>query len=484
MIPRLHPMLRSSFALVAFLGCIASRWDSTVQGGELPNVVLIFADDLGYGDIGCYGASKWKTPNIDSLATDGVRFTNFLVSQPVCSASRASLLTGCYANRIGIRGALMPDSKVGISDSETTMAEMLKGRGYTTGMVGKWHLGHHPKFLPTRHGFDSYLGLPYSNDMWTHGRVAKPTTYPNLPLIDGDTIVDDDVDAADQGLLTEKYRNRAVEFIRENKSKPFFLYFAHTFPHVPLYVNEKHRESVKEVGMYGAVIQEFDEAVGAILAELDSNGLAENTIVIFTSDNGPWLVYGNHGGSAGSLREGKGTVFEGGIRVPFLVRWPKAFPRGITQDEVAMTIDIFPTLSAITGAEPPKLKIDGENIEKLWRGQKRGDQEHRVYYHYYHDNALQAVRAGSWKLMLPQTANTIQGGSVGADGLPGKYNPLKIETPLLFDLANDPSETTDVGAKNPSKLAEMLKYADEARMDLGDSSAKMQGQNRREPGKL
>jgi arylsulfatase A len=449
-----------------------------------PNVVLIYADDLGFGDLGCYGQTKWRTPHIDSLAKEGIRFTNFLVSQPVCSASRASLLTGCYANRIGIRGALSPDAKVGIHERETTLAEMLKSKGYATSMVGKWHLGHHARFLPTHHGFDSYLGLPYSNDMWPHGKNGKRASYPTLPLFDDDKVIDVDVDGADQAELTRRYQQRAVEFIRKNQASPFFLYFAHTFPHVPLYVGASQQNSVPEVGTYGAVIQEFDQAVGAILQELESIGQAENTLVIFSSDNGPWLVYGDHAGSAGGLREGKGTVFEGGIRVPFIVRWPKEVGKGLVQDEVAMTIDLFPTIASIVGAPLPELKIDGHDMQALWKGGKRSEAEQPVYFHYYHDNELQAVRWGHWKLMLPQTYNSIAAGTPGSGGLPGKYVPLKIESPQLFDLSADPSEQHDLAAERPAQLAEMLKFADGAREDLGDSITKSPGKNRREPGKL
>ena len=232
-----------------------------------PNIVIIFADDLGYTDLGCFGATGWKTPNIDRIAQEGVKFTDFHVSQPVCSASRTALLTGCYSNRIGIHGALGPQAKVGISDNEMTLAQLVKQKGYATAAIGKWHLGHHPQFLPTRHGFDSYLGLPYSNDMWPHRPDAPKANYPTLPLIENDKVINPDVTAADQAKLTQKYTERAVKFIAENHTKPFLLYMAHTFPHVPLFVGDKFKGSSKQ-GTYGDVIQEIDWSVGEVLAAL------------------------------------------------------------------------------------------------------------------------------------------------------------------------------------------------------------------------
>ncbi|MHC5539947.1 sulfatase-like hydrolase/transferase, partial [Singulisphaera rosea] len=268
-----------------------------------PNVVIIFTDDQGYGDLGCFGAKGFATPNIDRMAREGRRFTNFHVAQPVCSASRTALLTGCYPNRLGIHGALGPQAKVGIADEETTIAELLKEKGYATGMAGKWHLGHHPRFLPVRHGFDEYLGLPYSNDMWPSHPEAKPGTYPALPLIDGDKVVDPDVTAEDQRRLTRMYTERAVSFIEKQKGRPFFFYLAHSMPHVPLYV-PKEAEGKSQQGLYGDVIQEIDASVGEVLRALEKTGEARNTLVIFTTDNGPWINYGDHAGSAGPLREG------------------------------------------------------------------------------------------------------------------------------------------------------------------------------------
>ena len=300
---------RCGFAFSWVLAMIAA-WSYVHAADKPPNIVLIFADDLGYGDLGCYGQKRWATPNIDSIARNGVLFTDFHSSQPVCSASRASLLTGCYANRIGIHGALAPASKNGIHENEVLLSELLQSKGYKTCAVGKWHLGHHQKFLPLQHGFDRYLGLPYSNDMWPHGPVVKAGTFPELPLIRDNEIIDRDVDAQDQSRLTEQYSNFALEFLEEAKDSPFFLYFAHSFPHVPLFAGENFRGK-STGGIYGDVLEEFDAVVGRILSFLKTNGLEENTLIIFSSDNGPWLTYGDHAGTAGPLREGKGLRMRG-----------------------------------------------------------------------------------------------------------------------------------------------------------------------------
>src|SRR5215208_3868293 len=333
-----------------------------------PNVVIIFTDDQGYGDVGCFGAKDFATPNLDKLAKQGVILADFHCSQPVCSASRASLLTGCYANRVGIHGALGPNARHGIHADETTLAEVCKSKGYATGMVGKWHLGHHPPFLPTRHGFDSYFGLPYSNDMWPNHPEAKKGTYPPLPLIENEKVVNANVGPDDQAKLTGQYTERAVKFITDNKAKPFFLYVAHSMPHVPLFAGEAFKGKSKQ-GAYGDVIQEIDWSVGQILSALETHKLADNTLVIFTCDNGPWLSYGNHAGTSGGLREGKGTVWEGGVRVPFVARWPGKIPADSVCREPAMTIDVLPTVAKIIGAELPKRKIDGKDIGPLLRAE-------------------------------------------------------------------------------------------------------------------
>src|SRR5262245_36206384 len=318
----------------------------SLSGQQLPNFVIIFADDMGYADVSPYGG-KTPTPNLARMAREGVRFTDFYVAQPVCSASRAALLTGCYPNRIGILGALNPYSKEGIHSDEQTLAEVLKTRGYATAIYGKWHLGYQPQFLPTRHGFDDYFGLPYSNDMWpNHPAPTRP--YPPLPLIEGERTTETN---PDQTQLTTWYTQRAVRFIEKNRNQPFFLYVPHNMPHVPLFVSIKHKGQ-SNAGLYGDVIQELDWSVGEILNTLKKNGLDERTLVIFASDNGPWLLYGDHAGSAGPFREGKATTFEGGVRVPCIMRWPTQIPHNQIVRELAATIDL-PTLATLAGARLP-----------------------------------------------------------------------------------------------------------------------------------
>jgi arylsulfatase len=473
------PLLR-----LALLALISLAFATHANAADTtPNIVIVFTDDQGYGDLGCYGAKGFETPNIDHLAKQGVRFTDFHVSQPVCSASRCSLLTGCYANRLGIHGALGPNARHGIHADETTIAEVCKSKGYATGMVGKWHLGHHPQFLPTRHGFDSYLGLPYSNDMWPHHPEAKKGTYPNLPLFENEKVIDDDVTADDQTKLTTMYTQYAVKFIAENKDKPFFLYVAHSMPHVPLYVSDKFKGKSKS-GVHGDVMMEIDWSVGEIMKALDEHKLADNTLVIFTCDNGPWLSYGNHAGSSGGLREGKGTVWEGGVRVPLVARWPGKIPAGSMCREIAMTIDLLPTVAKIVGAELPKLRIDGKDIRPLLCGEPNAKCPHEAYFHYFAQGELQAVRAGKWKLILPHTYRTMEGQPQGADGKPGRYKQVKIEKPELYDLDADVNEMKDVAAANPEVVKKLLAFAEAARDDLGDSLTKRTGKGVREPGRV
>jgi len=452
---------------------------------QRPNVVVVYADDLGYADIGSFGALGIETPNLDRLAREGRRFTNFHVAQPVCSASRTALLTGCYPNRLGIHGALGPKAAHGIADGETTLAELLKTKGYATGMAGKWHLGHHPQFLPVRHGFDEYLGLPYSNDMWPYHPEAKPNTYPPLPLIEGDRVIDADVTAEDQARLTALYTERAVSFIERHKDGPFFFYLAHSMPHVPLFAGERFRgKSAK--GVYGDVITEIDWSVGEVLKALKANGLEKDTLVVFTSDNGPWLSYGNHGGNAGPLREGKGTCWEGGVRVPCLMRWPDKIPGGTISDDMLMTIDLLPTLARLVGAELPKHKVDGLDVWPIIAGTPGATNPHDAYVYYFEQNQLQAVVSGDgrWKLQLPHTYRTLAGRSGGRDGVPAKYEERRIAKPELYDLRNDVGETSDVAAKHPEIVQRLLDVAEQARADLGDALTKRQGNGLRPPGRV
>ena len=446
---------------------------ATPTEGPPPNIVLIFADDLGYGDLGVFGATGYQTPNLDRLAREGVRFTDFYAAQAVCSASRAALLTGCYPNRIGILGALGPRSKIGISDSETTMAEVLKSRGYATAIVGKWHLGDAPRFLPTRHGFDSYFGLPYSNDM-RPSNLSK-AHYPPLPLIEGEAVIETN---PDQSQLTTRYAEHAVEFIETNADRPFFLYLAHSMPHVPLFVSEKFAGKT-ERGLFGDVIEEVDWSVGQVLDTLERLGIDGNTIVMFTSDNGPWLVYGDHAGSAGPLREGKGTTFDGGQREPFVARWPGHIQPGTVVDEPAMTIDLLPTLAGLAGAEVPE-GIDGLDIAPLLTGEPGATSPHEVFYFYW-GRELQAVRSGRWKLHNSHEYRTVA--EPGGGGKPGRYVQKPIG-PALFDLNSDLAEMVDVADEHPDVVSRLETLAEAAREDLGDSATDREGTGTRPPGKI
>jgi arylsulfatase A-like enzyme len=404
------------------------------ESTQRPNIVIILADDQGYADVGCYGAKGIATPNLDRMAREGVRFTDFYVAQAVCSASRTAILTGCYPNRLGILNALSPVSKLGLGPGERTIADLLKARGYATAIYGKWHLGHRPASLPTRHGFDEYYGLPYSNDMKPGPGGAS--IYPDLPLYENEKVM---ALNPDQARFTTDYTEHAVRFIAKNKDKPFFLYVPHTMPHVPLAVSAKFAGSSKR-GLYGDVIQEIDWSVGQILAALKDNGVDDRTLVMFTSDNGPWLSYGDHGGSAGSLREGKGTTWEGGVREPFLARWPGHIPAGTVCRAPAMTIDLLPTIVGLTGAKLPELPIDGKDIWPLLSSQPGAKNPHEAYYFYWERN-LQAIRDGRWKLHFPHAYRTLEG-SAGQGGKPTKYRETRTEL-ALYDLQEDPGETTD-----------------------------------------
>ena len=442
--------------------------------GAKPNIVVIFCDDLGYADIGPFGAEGYATPNLDRMAAEGMKFTDFYVAQAVCSASRTALLTGCYPNRVGILGALGPQSKIGIADEETTLGEVGKQAGYATAIFGKWHLGHHPQFLPTRHGFDEYFGLPYSNDMWPKHPTSK---FPALPLIDGEKTIELN---PDQTKLTTSYTERAVKFIDNNHERPFLLYVPHSMPHVPLFVSEKFAGKTKR-GLFGDVISEIDWSVGEILAALKRNRVDDRTLVVFTSDNGPWLSYGDHAGSAKPLAHGKGTAWDGGQRVPCLMRWPGKIPSGTVCSEPVMTIDILPTVAKLLGVTLDSTrKIDGLDISPLMFGVAGAKSPHDALYFYWGDG-LHAVRSGRWKLHFPHAYRKLE--SPGSGGQPGPYAQGRTEL-ALFDLTADPGETHDVQADHPEVVARLQKKAESARAELGDELQKRQGAGRRTVGKL
>jgi arylsulfatase A-like enzyme len=455
-----------------------------------PNIVLILMDDMGYGDIGRTGANQYDTPNLNRLAKQGMQFTWYYSPQAVSSASRAGLLTGCYPNRIGISGALMPWARIGINSEETTIAEMLKTRGYHTGIIGKWHLGHLREFLPLQHGFDEYYGIPYSNDMWPVDFDGVPirlkdTTdnkmrYPILPLIEGNEKVGEVRSLADQDKLTTTYTQLAVKFIEQHKKDHFFLYLPHSMVHVPLGVSDKFRGKSKQ-GMYGDVMMEVDWSVGEIMKALEQNGLEKNTLLIFTSDNGPWLNFGNHAGTTGGLREGKGTSWEGGQRVPCIMRWPGIIPEGEICNKLACAMDILPTLAAITGAPLPDRRIDGISLLPLLQGDKSAAPRHNFYY-YYQQNSLEGVQKDYWKLVLPHRGISYVGVEPGKDGWPGKTISVTVKLAELYDLRRDPGERYNVAELYPQIVKELQLLAEEARMDLGDDITKTSGANRRKAG--
>ncbi len=447
----------------------------TVQAAERldrPNFVVIFCDDLGWGDLSCFGHPTIQTPNLDQMAAEGLRLTQFYVAASVCTPSRSALITGRYPARTGMCGnrrVLFPDSVGGLQQSETTIAELLKQAGYATGLVGKWHLGHLPEYLPTEHGFDSYYGIPYSNDM---DNIAPPSVkgrevfntpdwhHFNVPLIEGrgGETAKQIERPTDQRTITRRYTDKGVEFIEQNKNEPFFLYLAHSLPHVPLFRSDDFIEHSR-AGLYGDVIEEIDFSVGRILQSLRDHGLAEKTCVVFASDNGPWLTFGDHGGSAGPLRNGKGTTFEGGMRVPAIAWMPGTVPSGVVSAELASTLDLLPTFAALSGSQlPADTALDGYDLSDLLQGDGPSPRESMFY---YRDYRLMAVRHGRYKAHFITQDSYVHGSSEAT-----VHNP-----PLLYDLETDLAEKRDIAAEHPEILAEIaaLKGDHESHMQFAPS---------------
>ena len=421
---------------------------SLPAAARLPNIIVILADDLGYGDLGCYGHPSIRTPNLDRMATEGMRFTDFYVAACVCTPSRAGLLTGRLPIRTGMAGdekrrVIFGNSTGGLPPEEITIARALKSKDYATGCVGKWHLGHLPPFLPTAHGFDSYLGLLWSNDMEPNPRLPKNASMDLHPdpawwkpsLWRNDKKIEQPTDLS---TLTKRYTEEAIHFIRENKKKPFFLYFAHTYPHVPLFAS-KDFQGKSPRGLFGDVVEELDWSVGQVLEVVRKEKLAENTLVFFTSDNGPWLVRELAGGSAGLLREGKGSTWEGGMREPAIAWWPGKIKAGIVTHALASTLDLFNTVSKLAGVPVPTDRVmDGVDLGPVLFSQGRGTRDVMFY---YRGSDLFAIRKGSFK------AHFITQSGYGKDG------PQKHDPPLLFNLENDPSENFDVAKDHPDIVA-------------------------------
>ena len=446
---------------------------------SMPNFVIIHLDDMGYGDLTVTGAVGYSTPNIDRLCAEGMRFTQYYSPQPICSASRAGLMTGCYPNRVGFAGALGPRSNIGIAPQEETIAEVLKKKNYVSCAIGKWHLGDKREFLPTHNGFDEYFGLPYSNDMGIHDQTINTST---LPLIEGDSVINPHVTREILSQLTTMYTERAVKFIKANARKPFFLYLAHTMPHVPLAVSDKFKGK-SEQGLYGDVMMEIDWSVGEIMKALNEKGIEKNTLVIFTSDNGPWIIYGNHAGSTGGLREAKGTTFDGGLRVPCIMRWPGRIVAGVVSNKLVSGIDILPTLADLCGAPLPERKIDGVSLKAIIDGEPNAAPR-KYFLYYYRKNDLEAVRDDRYKLVFKHEGYTYGEFLPGMDGKPGKVIKNAQVPMALYDMRRDPGERYDVQDQYLDVVKNLIKIADEAREDLGDDLTGNPGQNRRSAGKI
>ncbi|MCB0548175.1 MAG: sulfatase [Phaeodactylibacter sp.] len=427
------------FLLFALAGGHLPEPPGTLPADTLPNFVFIFADDLGYGDLGCFGATDIYTPNIDRMAAEGVKFTDFYSASSVCSPSRAGLLTGRMPQRMGINGVFFPESFTGMPVEEVTIAQQLKKKGYATGVVGKWHLGHRHKFLPLQRGFDYYYGIPYSNDM------------ASVVYLRGNQV---DSFRVDQRYTTRTYTREALHFIEQNQARPFFLYLAHNMPHVPIYASEAFR-GTSQRGLYGDVIQELDWSVGQVLDKLEALGLLENTLVVFSSDNGPWLVMEDHGGSAGPLREGKQFTFDGGMRVPTVAMWKGKTPAGTVATDMASQMDWFPTFSNLAGIPLDAHTVfDGRDIAQvlLGTGKREGDS-----YLFFDGAKLEAYRQGDWKLKLPYE---------GFEGASWKKAVAPHDT-LLINLRENPGETKNLLSAYPEVARQLYESMYREQESLG-----------------
>ncbi|RKX35915.1 MAG: arylsulfatase [Verrucomicrobia bacterium] len=453
-------MKKNSFytLILALLFTTGSQTSAGSPSPERPNIVIILADDLGSADLSTYGAPRIKTPELDRLANQGMKFTQFY-AENFCSPSRAALLTGSYAHRVGIRKVFWPDSTDGLNPDEITIAELLKGKGYTTAVIGKWHLGHRKPFLPTNQGFDYYFGLPFSNDMGPNARPAKGP-YGPMPIMRNEEVIER---GPDQTQLTRRYTEETVRFIKGNRDKPFFVYLAHTMPHVPLYASDDFLGK-SNFGLYGDVVEEIDWSTGRILETLDELGLADDTLVVFLSDNGPWLQKGAHGGLATPLREGKGTTWEGGHRVPAIMRWPGKIPANVTNDAMTTIMDLYPTIAGLVGADLPEDRvIDGKNIWPLLTGQTENS-PHEAYY-YYRLGRFEAVRIGEWKLHL-------EGNRRDYNNVHFDYTDdfLFHQREQLFNLADDIGEQRNLVLDYPDIVKKLREAVAEHKKDIKANS--------------
>ncbi|MHC4740368.1 MAG: sulfatase-like hydrolase/transferase [Planctomycetota bacterium] len=451
-------------ASFAVPGCSnASRPEAKSGKNRSPNFIVIFCDDLGYGDIGCFGSKKHRTPNIDRMAAEGMRFTSFYVTSGVCTPSRSSLMTGCYPRRVNMhqsaRGewVLFPVAKKGLNPDEITIADVLKDKGYATACVGKWHLGDQPQFLPTKQGFDYYFGIPYSNDMGSRQREQNPP----LPLMRNEKVIEA---PADQNTLTKRYTEEVVKFIEKNKARPFFVYLPHTMPHNPVHSSDAFRGKSANGG-FGDCVEEIDWSTGQILSTLKELGIDENTLVVFTSDNG---ASNRWGGNNLPLSGFKGSTMEGGMREPCVMRWPGKIPAGASCDELTCTMDLLPTFAKLAGTEAPSDRIiDGKDIGALVMGEEGAKTPHEAFYYYFKDQ-LQAVRSGKWKLHLSRKTR------------PRNNRPPQTIPAKLYDLKADIAEKNNVADKHPNIVNRLEALAQKAREDLGDGER--EGANQRPAG--
>ncbi len=449
--------------LVLFLFCCLLIFASCSKKPTAPNIIIIFCDDLGYGDIGCFGSTVHRTPNIDAMAQQGIKLTSFYVTSSVCTPSRSSLLTGCYAQRVNMHQdhndlcVLFPKGKKGLNPNEVTIAEVLKKVGYANACIGKWHLGDQAEFLPTRQGFDMYYGIPYSNDMGSNENNSRPP----LPLLQDETVIEAPVE---QTTITRRYTQKAVEFIKEHRDQPFFLYMPHTMPHNPVYASEDFAGRSANGG-YGDSVEEIDWSVGQILQTLEELDLKENTLVLFTSDNGAAQRWG---GSNGPLRGWKGSTWEGGQRVCAVAQWPDHIPNGFESDALTSTLDIMPTLAHLAGAELPlDRKLDGVDISSVLTD--KATNSPRDTFYFYQMDQLQAVRSGKWKLYVPLNEKIRNWGP--------SLGPQELQ---LYDLESDIGETTNVADRHPDIVNRLNELAKVARRDLGDLGKP--GENQRPAG--
>ena len=459
-------MKQKSYIIICVIGALLAS--SGIALAAKPNFIIIFTDDQGYGDLSCFGSKTIRTPNIDRIADEGRKFTSFMVASPVCTPSRSALLTGCYPKRVGMhQHVLFPSSKKGLNPKEHTIADHLKLQGYATACFGKWHLGHHKEVLPTANGFDTYYGIPYSNDMNHPDNKGKPRggwegmdilwkdpkstlTKWKTPLIEDEKIVEL---PADQRTVTRRYTQKSIDFINANKEKPFFVYLPHSMPHIPLYVPEDVRDPDPKKA-YINTIEHIDSEVGRLLKALDDLKLADKTYVIYTTDNGPWLPFRHHGGSAGPLRDGKGTTFEGGQRVPFVIRGP-SIPAGTVCNELIGTIDILPTIAALIGTTLPKKKIDGLDVSGIWKGTVKQSPRNEFLY-YTSRGAIEGIRSQNWKLLVKKPRARRRGNASQSDGQPAQV--------LLFDLAADVGEQNNLAQTKPEIVKNLR-----ARMEIIDA---------------